>query len=137
MRIVVRPDSPVPIYEQIVSQVVFAIAAGDIRVGEDIPSVRELAHQLVVNPNTVARAYQELERLGVLESRRGLNMVVSADGPRLCRDRRKEIVRGRVREALREAAAAGLDADDVHQIVDAEWPQLAAGRNGQAEPTRS
>ena len=131
MRITIRPDSPVPIYEQIVSQVVFAVAAGDLGAGGEIDSVRELAQKLVVTPNTVARAFQELERLGVLESRRGQNMVVAADGPRVCRDRRKEIVRGRVREALREAAAAGLDADDVHQIVDAEWPPLAAGRNGQ------
>src|SRR5687767_6282846 len=137
MRINVRQDSPVPIYEQIISQVVFAIAAGDIGAGEEIPSLRDLRQQLLINPNTIARAFQELEKIGVLESRRGQNMVVAADGPRVCRDRRKEIVRGRVREALREAAAAGLDADDVHQIVDAEWPHLAAGRNGQNRPTRS
>jgi GntR family transcriptional regulator len=136
MRITVRPDSPVPIYEQIVSQVVFAVAAGDVRAGEEIDSVRELAQQLVVNPNTVARAFQELERLGVVEARRGQNMVVAADGPKRCRDRRKEIVRGRVREALREAASAGLSADDVHGIVDDEWPHLATTRNGQTRSTR-
>jgi GntR family transcriptional regulator len=136
MRIIVRPDSPVPIYEQIVSQVVFAVAAGDLRAGEEIDSVRELAQALVVNPNTVARAYQELEKIGVLEARRGLNMVIAADGPKRCRERRKEIVRGRVLEALREAASAGLSADDVHGIVDDEWPRLAAVRNGQAKSTR-
>jgi GntR family transcriptional regulator len=136
MRITVRPDSPVPIYEQIVSQVVFAVAAGDVRAGEEIESVRELAQRLVVNPNTVARAYQELEKAGVLEARRGQKMVIAADGPRQCREQRKEIVRGRVREALREAAAAGLSAADVHQIVDDEWPQLAAGRNGPARTAR-
>ncbi len=118
MRITVRPDSPVPIYEQIVSQVVFAVAAGDVRAGEEIESVREVAKRLVVNPNTVARAYQELEKAGVLEARRGQKMVIAADGPRWCREQRKEIVRGRVREALREAAAAGLSAADVHQLVD-------------------
>ncbi len=136
MRIIVRPDSPVPIYEQIVSQVVFAVAAGDVRAGDEVPSVRELAQQLVFNPNTVARAYQELEKIGVLEPRRGQNMVVAADGPKRCRERRKEIVRGRVREALREAASAGLSADDVHGIVDDEWPRLAAARNGQTKSTR-
>jgi GntR family transcriptional regulator len=136
MRILVRSDSPVPIYEQIVSQIVFAVAAGDVRAGDEVPSVRELAQQLVVNPNTVARAFQELERLGVVESRRGMNMVVAAEGPKRCRDRRKEIVRGRVREALREAASAGLSANDVHEIVDAEWPHLATTRNGQTKSTR-
>ena len=133
MRILVRPDSPVPIYEQIVAQVVFAIAAGDLPPGELIPSVRDLSQQLIVNANTVARAYQELERLGALETRRGLGMAVTADGPRRCRDRRREIVRDRVRDALREAAAAGLTTDDVHALVDEEWPQRAT-RNG---PTRS
>jgi GntR family transcriptional regulator len=136
MRIIVRPDSPVAIYEQIVSQVVFAVAAGDVRAGDEVPSVRELAQNIVVNPNTVARAYQELEKVGVLDSRRGQNMVVAADGPKRCRERRREIVRGRVREALREAASAGLSADDVHGIVDDEWPRLAAARNGQTKSTR-
>jgi GntR family transcriptional regulator len=135
MRLRLRPDSPVPIYEQIVAQVVFAVAAGDLPAGELVPSVRDLAGQLLVNPNTVARAVQELERLGVLESRRGLGMAVTADGPKRCRDRRREIVRDRVRDALREAASAGLGADDVHRIVDDEWPHLA-GRNGQSRSNR-
>jgi GntR family transcriptional regulator len=129
MRLNVRPDSPVPIYEQIVAQVVFAVAAGDLPVGELIPSVRDLSQQLIVNANTVARAFMELERMGVLESRRGVGMAVTAEGPKRSRDRRKEIVRGRVRDALREAASAGLTDGDVHSLVDDEWPQLV-GRNG-------
>jgi GntR family transcriptional regulator len=136
MRILVRPDSPVPIYEQIVAQVVFAIAAGDLQPGEMILSVRDLSKHLIVNANTVARAYQELERLGALETRRGLGMAVTADGPKRCRDRRVEIVRDRVRDALREAAAAGLTTDDVHALVDEEWPQRA-GRNGSSRATRN
>lgn len=129
MRLNVRPDSPVPIYEQIVAQVVFAVAAGDLPVGELVPSVRDLSQQLIVNANTVARAFLELERMGVLESRRGVGMAVTPDGPKRSRERRKEIVRGRVRDALREAAAAGLTDDDVHSLVDDEWP-LLVGRNG-------
>jgi GntR family transcriptional regulator len=82
-----------------------------------------------VNANTVARAFQELERMGVLEPRRGLGMAVTSDGPKRSRDRRKEIVRGRVRDALREAAAAGLTDGDVHSMVADEWPHLI-GRNG-------
>src|SRR5688500_9243104 len=120
MRLLLRPDSAVPIYEQIASQVVFAIAAGDVAPGDLVPSVRDLSQQLLVNPNTVARAFQELEQLGALESRRGLGMAVTADGPKRCRDRRRVIVRDRLRDALREAAAAGLAPDDVHQIVDDE-----------------
>jgi GntR family transcriptional regulator len=135
MRLRVQQDSPVPIYDQIVSQVVFAIAAGDLPAGELVPSIRELSVQLTVNPNTVARAFQKLEELGALEARRGLGMAVAADGPKRCRDRRREIVRDRVRDALREAAAAGLSLDDVHQLTDDEWRHVT-GRNGQAKSSR-
>jgi GntR family transcriptional regulator len=122
MSIRVRPESPVPIYEQIVSQVVFAVAGGDLGPGDLVPSVRDLAAELVINPNTVARAYQELERLGVVEARRGLGMAVTAEAPKRCRDRRKESVRERIREAVREAVAAGLSSDDVQKLVATEWP---------------
>ena len=83
MNVRVRPDSPVPIYEQILTQVVFALANGDLPPGEMLPSVRDLSAELVVNPNTVVRAYQELERLGLIASRRGLGMEVTADAPKL------------------------------------------------------
>ena len=92
MRLRVSPDSAVPIYEQILSQVVFAVAAGDLPAGEAVPSVRELSQQLIVNANTVARAYQELERLGVVEARRGVGMFVTDGGPKVCRERRKVLV---------------------------------------------
>src|SRR5262245_32499641 len=121
MSIRVRPESPVPIYEQIVTQVVFAVAGGDLGPGDLVPSVRDLAAELVINPNTVARAYQELERLGVVEARRGLGMAVTADAPKRCRDRRKESVRERIRDAVREAVAAGLNTDDVQKLVASEW----------------
>ena len=65
----IHPDSPVPIYEQIVAQVTFAVAAGDLEAGAMIPSVRDMAQQLLVNPNTVARAFQDLEGLGVVTAR--------------------------------------------------------------------
>lgn len=127
MRFRLLPDSPVPIYEQILNQVVFAIAAGDLVVGDMVPSVRDLSQQLIVNANTVARAYQELERLGILEGRRGLGMAVTPSAPGVSRARRKELVRGRVGEAVREAAAAGLSADDLHQLISDEWARAAAG----------
>lgn len=77
----VRDGTKVPIFEQIVNQVVFAVASGALEVGELIPSVRDLAVRLRINPNTVARAYQELEKDEVLAARRGLGMEVTADAP--------------------------------------------------------
>src|SRR5947209_20406345 len=104
----IQPDGPVPIYEQIVAQVIYGVAAGTLEAGLLIPSVRELAEQLVVHPNTVARAFQELERAGVVTPRRGRGMEVTADAPKLCRNLRKELVRERIRQAVREAAASAL-----------------------------
>ena len=73
----------VPIYEQIMRQVKFAVAAGLLGPGELVPSVRELARELVINPNTVARAYRELQAEGVLEAVRGTGLEIAA-GARGC-----------------------------------------------------
>jgi GntR family transcriptional regulator len=133
----VRPDSTVPIYEQIAAQVVFGVAAGDPPPGGLVPSVRDLAQRLLVNPNTVARAYQDLERLGVLESKRGRGMEVTTDAPALCHARRREIVRSRLRDVLREAAAGGLPGDEVLALVEEEWARLngRARRRGREDRT--
>ena len=125
----VRTDSPVPIYEQIVSQIIFAVAAGDLPAGSLIPSVRELAQQLLVHPNTVARAFQELERAGVVAPRRGRGMEVKAEAPARCRQVRREIVRSRIREALREAVASALEPEDVYAMVQEEWGKVNGQRS--------
>jgi GntR family transcriptional regulator len=116
----VRENSNVPIYEQIVSQVIFGVASGAVASGELIPSVRDLADRLTVHPNTVARAFQELEREGVLAAKRGRGMEVTADAPALCRERRRAIVQGRIREALREAVSSALDPETIRKLVDEE-----------------
>src|SRR5580658_6277396 len=102
----IQTDSSLPIYEQIVAQVIFGIASGGLEPGTMIPSVRELAQKLLVHPNTVARAFQELERQGVVSAKRGRGMEVTAEAPSTCRGQRQEIIRGRIRMALREAAAS-------------------------------
>lgn len=128
MSIRVESSSQVPIYEQIVDQIVFMVAAGDLAPDDPLPSVRELSGKLTVNPNTVVRAYQELERLGVIEPIRGRGMFITADAAKRCRDRRKELIRDTVKSTVREAVSAGLTADELHQLIDAEWPHPA--RNG-------
>ena len=121
-------DSDIPIFEQIVTQVTFSIASGGVEVAALIPSVRELAHQLTVHPNTVAKAYQELERQGILEAKRGRGMEVTTEAPRVCRTKRQEIVRGRIRDALRDAVASALSPDEVRQLVEEELHRV----NGKA-----
>jgi GntR family transcriptional regulator len=125
----VEPDGPVPIYEQIVAQVIYGVAAGALGPGLTIPSVRELAERLRVNPNTIARAFQELERKGVVAARRGLGMEVTAEAPGLCRARRQELVRERIRAALREAASSALTPDQIRKIVDEELTRVNGKRN--------
>jgi GntR family transcriptional regulator len=125
----VQPDSPVPIYEQIMAQVMFGIASGAVEAGALIPSVRELAQRLLVNPNTVARAFQELERRGVIASRRGLGMEVTQEAPGACRAQRREIVRGRIRQALREAASSALEPDEIRKLVEEELARANGRRH--------
>jgi GntR family transcriptional regulator len=116
----IHPDSPIPIFEQIVTQVIFNIASGGLEVGALIPSVRELGMRLTVHPNTVAKAFQDLERMGVLAARRGRGMEVTADALKVCQTRRRDIIAKRIREALREAVSSGLSADEVRRLVEDE-----------------
>ncbi len=126
----IQPDGPVPIYEQIVAQIIYGVAAGSLEAGSFIPSVRELAEQLLVHPNTVARAFQELEREGVVTPRRGRGMEVTAGAPATCRAKRQELVRARIRQALREAAASVLSPEEIRDLVEQEL----AAVNGKQRP---
>jgi DNA-binding transcriptional regulator YhcF (GntR family) len=128
MRFDVRPDSPIPIYEQIIAQVIFGIASGMLEAGMSIPSVRELAVQLTVNPNTVARAFQQLAKKGILAAKPGLGMEVTSEGVDVSRSMRQEIVRERVREALREAVASALPHDEVERLVHEELHRVNGHR---------
>jgi GntR family transcriptional regulator len=124
----IQRDSPVPIYEQIVAQVTFAVAAGSLRTGDFIPSVRDLASDLVLNPNTVARAFVELERRGVVVARRGRGMAVAPEAVALCRQQRLQIVRERIRAALQEVGFSGLTPSEIKKVIDEELAQ--APRDG-------
>lgn len=90
---IIDPKSDTPIYRQIVSQLRDAIDAGVYRAGEALPSLRVLAVEIRVNPNTVQRAYEELEREGVIESRRGVGVfVVDRKGKTARRKHEREVV---------------------------------------------
>src|SRR3954453_15109042 len=98
-----------PIYGQIADRVKFAGAGGVLRPGDMVPSVRELSKQLVVNPNTVARAYRELQAEGLVEPVRGTGLQVAEGAAERCRQARSEFVRGRVRAVIEEARQTSLD----------------------------
>jgi GntR family transcriptional regulator len=108
------------VYEQIVRHMKFAVADGALRSGELVPSVRELARDLAINPNTVARAYRQLQDDGVLESVRGTGLAVAAAARRPCQNERAKLIRARLRQVLEEAQRSGLAADEVGQMVHTE-----------------
>lgn len=116
----VDPSNGLAIYDQIVRQIKFAVAGGALPPGELAPSVRELARELAVNPNTVARAYQQLQTEGVLDSVRGMGLAVASGADKRCRSERLKLVQGRLREVLLEARHGGLELDDLRKLIDEE-----------------
>ena len=108
------PSHPMPLYAQLTRAIRFAIATGRLRVGEQLPTVRQLAVELRVNANTVAKVYAELERSGILETRRGVGTFVSAlhlDGNH--RDEHEKHLTELVDRFLEEAGAMGFSLEDL------------------------
>ena len=117
------------VYDQIVRQMKFAIADGALRSGEMVPSVRELARELTINPNTVARAYRQLQDDGVLETIRGTGLAIAAAARKQCQTERTKLIRNRLRLVLDEALHSGLDADEIDDLMKDEL--ATARRNKQ------
>lgn len=112
--------SGVPIYLQIVEQVKRSVALGVLQAGEQLPTVKQLALDLTVNPNTVARAYRDLERDSVIETAPGRGSFVRADGALdSARSSAADVARDAIALALREAKAVGLSRSDVRDLIDA------------------
>jgi GntR family transcriptional regulator len=123
----------VPIYLQIVNQVKYLVAAGRLAPGEELPPIRTLAERLVVNPNTVARAYRELEAEGVVEKRRTAGTYVSGAGPRLNRRERLKILSQRVDALLAEARQLDIAVAEVVDLIHRR-DEAMQGRKGAEGP---
>ena len=117
MRIHISASDGVPIYLQIVNQVKYLVASGRLAAGEELPPIRVLAEKLVVNPNTVARAYRELEAVGVVEKRRTAGTFVSDTGSPLARRERLKILTERVDALLAEAQQLGVSVNEVVELI--------------------
>lgn len=125
MFVQVNAAGGVPVYDQIARQVTFAVANGALAPGDLAPSVRELAKELAVNPNTVARAYRELQRQEVVETAPGIGLVIRSGARRVCQTLRRNLLRERVQTVLRETLDAGLDADEVRSLLETELSKLS------------
>ena len=117
MQIHISSNDGVPIYLQIVNQVKYLAASGRLAPGEEMPPIRSLAEQLLVNPNTVARAYRELENAGVVVKRRTAGTYVSDAGSPLDRRSKVKILTDRVDALLAEASQLDVDVEDLLELI--------------------
>lgn len=113
MRLRVDTDRSLSPSQQLIEAVLDAVAARELGAGDRLPSVREAAASALVNPNTVARAWRELEALGVVEGRTGSGVFVTREGPEIARSERRRATLTAVRHAALEARRAGHAADVV------------------------
>lgn len=123
----VDPDADVPPSRQLVEQVLDAIASARLEPGTQLPSVRVMAAEAMVNHNTVARAYQELERLGATEAVNGVGVFVTLRGPEVALAARRATTLEALRRVLAEALRAGHTFEDVQRLLKEEaWSRRSA-----------
>lgn len=119
----------VPIYLQIVNQIKYLVSAGRLAAGDELPPIRALAEQLMINPNTVARAYRELETAGIVEKRRTAGTYVSDQGSPLARRERLKILTERVDALVAEAQQMNVSVDDVIKLIQQRQNVLESRTN--------
>jgi GntR family transcriptional regulator len=126
----IDPKAATPIYRQITEQIRRRVAAGTLVPGDQLPSVRELAAGLLVNPNTVAKVYRDLEREGLLETRRGDGTYVSAGASAMAETERRRVVTAQLEEVARDVRAFGISEKDALGLFR---QILGDGRPGQKD----
>lgn len=126
MHLAIDTQNGLPIYEQIVRHVKFAVANQLLQIGEHVPSVRDMATRLAVNPNTVARAYRDLQAEGILTPIRGTGLAVTPDAVTRCRSDRLGMIRSRLQSVLKEAWQNGISADELRSLFNEELTRLAS-----------
>ena len=120
----VNPSSGVPIYVQIETQVKNAVAAGALKRDQALPSVRKLASDLGINPNTVARAYQELERDGVIATVPGGRTYVAENVPRLLKSEKLRRLQPYAKQLAVEGVQLGLTDEEILWMLQEELEKL-------------
>ena len=133
MQLHISTKDGVPIYLQIVNQVKYLVAAGRLAPGEEIPAIRILAEELVVNPNTVAKAYRELEHEGVIELRQGAGAFVSDKAPTKKDADKLRAAQATVASAVEKLRARGVTDEEIRRLVEAELAGVnrSGGKRGE------
>ena len=137
----IDPHSGVPVYRQMIDQVKYYVASGALKAGDQLPSIRELAQVLAINPTTVVRVYTELEREGVIELRHGKGAFVAVHGRRVSAAERERALRRLARHLAVEAMQMGASSSEVLKVVkqelkelqlaeELEWPGIVSVESG-------
>ncbi len=136
MQIHVNEADGTPYYQQVANQVKFLVASGRLEAEEKLPSVRKLAEQLRINPNTVARAYRELESAGIVQTRRGSGVFVAEGGSPLSRKEKNRILNERLDALLTEAHQLNVGLDVlINMLKQRELKYRPANNHPQEDQT--
>lgn len=125
-----NPSSGVPIYIQLMEQIKHAVETGSLRPGDQLPGIRKVAEDLVINPNTVAKVYRELEHEGVIELRQGAGAFIAGTARRRTMDARSERVLSAVpliRHLVLKLDNLGLTEEEMRRLFEAELTRLREG----------
>ena len=114
----IEPSSPIPIYRQLVDQVIYRIAAEELCDGDQLPSIRSLATELRINPNTVIKSYKELEHLGFATSRHGKGYFITDEGTKPLLDRWRRDALEKLRLSASRALSVGIRLEEIRRIVE-------------------
>jgi|ERR1043165_1360761 GntR family transcriptional regulator len=118
----IDPGSNTPVFEQIADALRSGVVAGLYRPGEAIPSIRALALKLLINPNTITRAVEQLEREGIIESRKGLGMFVTDAAPEIARTATERSVQSTFTQGIHLGRAAQLTKARIDEVYRKAWP---------------
>lgn len=117
MNLHISPNDSTPLYQQIVNQVKYMISSGQLQPGDELPPIRTLSETIIVNANTVARAYRDLEREGYVTCQRGRGTHVTANGSPLSESERTKILNERASALLSEARQMNLSLNEIRDLV--------------------
>lgn len=123
MRVLISNSSSDPIYQQIVRQIKGHIISGELPEGEPLPSIRRLAHELQISVITTKRAYEELEREGLIDTVGGKGTFVASQNEEFLREKRMKLVEGKLAEAVGEARLMGMSQEELREMLELLWEE--------------
>ena len=133
LHIQLDPRSNTPIWEQIVQNIKELVLKSMLAPSDKLPSVRELASLLVINPNTVSKAYQELERQGIIETLRGKGTFVSQSITPTLDERKIAMVEKQFHQLLLEASYLGVTKDKIHDWIDSYYKEIGGNTDAESD----